>query len=278
MKARLGSLFQKNAHSVPRRLYFEWLRRWRGVFEKRQRVYFVRIGGKRFKRVVFGDSALAEDVADALGMFSGAGRFPDLIHRHENELLLEFVEGRPFDPADSSDRARLAAFMAELWRRSPGEMPRDRSGLDQQLDVDLRFLLDAGVLDAARRHALAERAAAVAPETILTGYDYVDPVAKNFVITSESPGLKLAPTLVAIDVESLRAGQPLGVGLAQASLRWLAPGDVPVMASQVAEAGGPDIDAQLDYVRLITTVGWTKRKFLQGKTNFIRREHVDALL
>jgi hypothetical protein len=278
MKARLGSLFQKNAHSLPRRLYFEWLRRWRGVFDKRQRVYFVRIGGKRFKRVVFGDSAQAEAVADALGAFSGEGRFPDLIHRHENELLLEFVDGRPFDPADTSDRARLAAFMAELWRRAPVETSRDRTGLDRRLAVDLRFLGDAGVLDSARRAALAERAAAVAPETVLTGYDYVDPVTKNFVITAESPGLKQAPKLVAIDVESLGAGQPLGVGLAQASLRWLAPGDVPVMASQVAEAGGPDIDAQLDYIRIITTVGWTKRKFLQGKTNFIRDDHFDALL
>ena len=50
------------------------------------------------------------------------------------------------------------------------------------------------------------------------------------------------------------------------------------MASQVAESGGPDIDAQLDYVRIITTVGWTKRKFLQGKTHFIRPEHFDAVL
>ena len=278
MKARLGSLFQTHAHSWPRRLYFRWLQAWRGVFAKRQSVHFVSLHGQRYKRVVFGDSAQAGEVQEALDAFAGTQRFPPLIHRHENELLLGFVEGRGFDPEDSSDRARLAGFLADLWQRTPVETPRDALPFDARLAVDLDFLVQARVLDAARADALAGRARAEAPDTLVIGYDYVDPVAKNFLIVAEGPGRKQAPRLVAIDVESLRAGQPLGTGLAQASLRWLSPGDVPVMASQVAESGGPDIDAQLEYVRLITTVAWTKRKFLQGKTHFIRSEHFDVLL
>lgn len=278
MKARLGSLFQTNAHSLPRRFYFWWLQRWRGVFAKRQSVHFLTIGGQRFKRVVFGDSAQAAEVQDALDAFAGTGRFPALVHRHENELLLGFVDGRAFEPDDPSDRARLAQFLAVLWNRTPIEIPRADLPFDDWLKVDLEFLVTAGVIDRARADALAERAEALAPESLMLGHDYVDPVAKNFLITGEAPGSRDIPKLVAIDVESLRADQPLGAGLAQASLRWLAPGDVAVMASQVTEAGGPDIDAQLDYVRLITTVAWTKRKFLQGKTNFIRTEHFEALL
>ncbi|MBY6205464.1 hypothetical protein [Halomonas denitrificans] len=278
MKARLGSLFQTNAHSFARRLYFWWLQRWRGVFAKRQQVFFVRVGRTRFKRVVFGDSAQAAEVQAALDDFAGSGRFPPLVHRHENELLLGFVEGRAFDPDDSADRARLARFLAELWRRAPEEIARSDRPFDARLRVDLDFLVTAGVLAAERARALAARAEAVAPDTLLLGYDYVDPVAKNFVIAGSAPSGTDGARLVAIDVESLRADQPLGAGLAQASLRWLAPGDVAVMASQVTESGGPDIDAQLDYVRLITTVAWTKRKFLQGKTNFIRSAHFDALL
>ncbi|NKI34069.1 hypothetical protein HFP89_02675 [Wenzhouxiangella sp. XN79A] len=278
MKARLGSLFQTNAHSWPRRLYFGWLRRWRGVFAKRQSVHFVSVHGTRYKRVVFGDSAQAAEVESALDAFAGSGRFPPLVHRHENELLLGFVEGRAFDPGDTADRARLAEFLAALWQHSAVEQPCTALPFDARLAVDLDFLVQARVLDRARAEALADRAAAVAPATLVTGFDYVDPVAKNFVIAGEAPGGEQSPRLVAIDVESLRADQPLGTGLAQASLRWLSPGDVDVMASQVAESGGPDIDPQLDYVRLITTVAWTKRKFLQGKTHFIRAEHFDALL
>lgn len=278
MKARLGSLFQTNAHSWPRRLYFGWLQRWRGVFAKRQSVYFVSMHGKRYKRVVFGDSAQAAEVENALDAFAGSGRFPAVIYRHENELLLDFVKGREFDPSDSADRARLARFLAELWQRAPVETPRAELPFDARLAVDLEFLIQARVVDADRARALSARAESVAPETLQIGFDYVDPVAKNFVIAGEEAGRKQAPRLVAIDVESLRADQALGAGLAQASLRWLAPGDVATLASQVAESGGPDIDAQLEYVRLITTVAWTKRKLLQGKTNFIRAEHFDALL
>jgi hypothetical protein len=270
MKARLGSWFQKNAHSFPRRLYFGWLQRWRGVFAKRQSVHFVSIHGRRYKRVVFGDSFQAAQVEAALDAFAQSRRFPPLVHRHENELLVGFVEGRSFDREDSADRARLADFLAELWQRASVERPRSELSFDARLAVDLDLLVQARVIEVARAEALAERARAVAPETVWMGYDYVDPVTKNFLIENDR--------LVAIDVESLQADQPLGTGLAQASLRWLAPGDVAVMASQVAESGGPDIDAQLDYVRLITTVAWTKRKFLQGKTHFIRPEHFDAVL
>lgn len=270
MKARLGSLFQRNAHSPLRRLYFWWLQRWKGVFSKRQRVYFLDIEGRRYKHVVFGDSHLAAEVQDALDAFAASGRFPPLIHRHENELLLGFVEGRAFDHEDSADRARLADFLATLWSRGAAPCSRAELPFDARLAVDLDFLVHVGVLDRPKADALAARAADVAPDELQVGYDYVDPVAKNFVVADDR--------MIAIDVESLQAAQPLGTSLAQASLRWLAAGDVAVMASQVAESGGPDIDAQLEYVRILTTVGWTKRKYLQGKTNFIRAEHFDALL
>ncbi len=80
MKLRLGSLFQTNAHSLPRRLYFALLRRLFAVFGKRQSVHFVQINGQRYKRVVFGDSFEAVTVERELNSAFGRSRFPALIH------------------------------------------------------------------------------------------------------------------------------------------------------------------------------------------------------
>src|SRR6056297_3393431 len=112
MAFRLGSFFQKNAHSTSRRLYFAVLRRFSGVFAKRQSVYFVDINGTRFKRVVMGDSYEASLAEKALKRLPTQAHFPRLIQRHENELLLTFVEGRKFDSSSAGDRAALAAFSA----------------------------------------------------------------------------------------------------------------------------------------------------------------------
>ena len=76
MKFRLGSLFQRNAHSIPRRLYFAGLSRVSGVFSKRQSVHFVTINGKRYKRVTLGDSFEALQVEEALRLAPADAGFP----------------------------------------------------------------------------------------------------------------------------------------------------------------------------------------------------------
>lgn len=262
MKFPLGSLFQKNAHSIPRRAYFAGLRRVAGVFSKRQSVHFVTINGKRYKRVVLGDSFEAVQLEQALRHAPAEARFPTLIHRHENELLLDFVEGRPFDPAKVTDREALVGFFATLYATSSRSTAPDT--LSRALATDLEFLEDAGLIDAALRKALARHGEKTRPAEIRYGLDYVDPVAKNFVMSDDR--------IFAIDVESLRQDAALGTGIAKAAVHWLADEDLPGFVEQVESAGELTLKGQMPFVELCFRVGWTKRKLLQGKHGSIRIE------
>jgi len=260
MKFRLGSLFQQNAHSLPRRVYFAGLRRVAGVFSKRQSVHFVRINGKRYKRVVMGDSYEAAQVEQAMQRAPANARFPELIHRHENELLLGFVEGRRFDPSDPGDRGALAGFFGALYAAESQSAPTETPL--RTLQTDLGFLHEVGLIDAALRQALTRRAEQTRPAELRTGLDYVDPVAKNFVVD--------AGRIHAIDVESLRREVALGTGIAKAAVHWLPDEDLPGFVEQVERAGGLTLQGQMPFIELCFRAGWTKRKLLQGKHRSIR--------
>ncbi|MEM7055156.1 MAG: hypothetical protein AAF446_11535, partial [Pseudomonadota bacterium] len=107
---------------------------------------------------------------------------------------------------------------------------------------------------------LAQR---IQPDRVLTGWDYVDPVTKNFLLTSQK--------LVAIDVESLVSATPLGTGLAKAQLHWLDDAKLDSLQHRIHQQSGPDILPQIEYIALCFRVAWAKRKLLQGKRNFIER-------
>lgn len=268
MKFRLGSLFQKNAHSLPRRLYFAGLRRVAGVFSKRQSVYFVDINGTRFKRVVLGDSFEASQVERAMRSAPAAARLPELIQRHENELLLGFVEGRRFDPSRDADRQALAEFFGALY--ASGRRDLDTEGPWRMLETDVRFLRTAGLIDAQLGQALLERAGELRPREVQAGLDYVDPVAKNFVVSDDQ--------LFAIDVESLRRDVPLGTGIAKAAVHWLGRDEMPDFVARVERAADFTLGGQMPFVELCFRVGWTKRKLLQGKQRSIRIELLRELV
>lgn len=260
MAFRLGSFFQKNAHSTSRRLYFAIVRRLSGVFAKRQSVYFVDINGTRFKRVVMGDSFEASLVERALEDAPTGARFPRLIQRHENELLLSFVEGRKFDPSSTSDRAALGAFFGALYRAD--RRSESAQTLWHALETDLDFLATAGLLEPALTDALVARAGELRPAEIQVGLDYVDPVGKNFVMDGDA--------ITAVDVESLRRDVPLGTGIAKAGVHWLDRKAIGGFIDQVSEAAGFTLSGQQPFVELCFRVGWTKRKLLQGKHRSIR--------
>ena len=188
-------------------------------------------------------------------------RPPALIYRHENELLLEFVHGRRFDPASPDDRGALGDFLGRLYSIQP--QPAASDALAHRLAIDLRFLRDAGLIDAELAAALARVAERRRPASIVTGLDYVDPVVKNFVMTGTG-------RLCAIDLQSLRSGQPLGIGIVKAGVHWLDAEARPALVRSVERAAGISLSKQLPYLELCFRVGWTKRKLLQGKRRAIR--------
>jgi len=264
----LGSLFQRNAHSIGRRLYFRALPKLSAVFAKRQSVHFVRINGRTYKRVVMGDSREAEAVERALVSAPASAGFPPLIQRHENELLLGFIEGRRFEPGRSDDRELLVAFLANLYSGPRTRQPPN--ALRRRFDIDAEFLSQAGLIDPDLYRALIERADNVQPEQVLFGLDYTDPVAKNFVVD--------AGRLYAIDVEALRLEIPLATAIAKAAVHWLPESEVRSTVAAVEAASGLELAAQFPFVETCLRVGWTKRKLLQGRQRSIRLKLLEGLV
>ena len=257
----IGRFSHRPAHSLARRLVDGLRSRLVGGIGKSQSVYFVNILGQRYKRVVFGDSRLAEVVEANLEAVGWGAGLPRLVLRHENEIWLEYVTGRALDVRQAGDLQALAEFFATLYRHDSRQLPVAQTHLHTRLQTDLAFLGDAGVLPRQRVGQLLEAADGLKPEFIWSGFDYVDPVTKNFVVAPRG--------LVAIDVESLQAGQPLGTGVAKSRVHWLGDGADEFIARIIA-AGAPDFREQFRYVELCFLAAWTKRKLFAGK-----RRHID---
>lgn len=268
----LGRIGHRSAHSLARRSLYA-LRNWLlGGVGKGQAVYFVDYRGQRYKRIVFGDSRQAELVATALSAVAAADAFPRLVLWHEREIWVEFVAGRKIDVADPGDIASLAAFFARLYQDAPiSGAARD---LDRRLQIDLWFLERAGVLSTAEVQALKVTAQRLLPEQVLFGFDYTDPVAKNFIVAD---GGAAGGGLKAIDVESLQMHQPLGTGIAKAALHW-PDFDASAFVDQVVVAGAPDFTPQYAYVELCLLAGWTKRKLLTGKRRYVQPLRFDKFM
>lgn len=229
---------------------------------KSQRRSFVRIGRGRYKRLRYADALLAAEIERSLVAFGASPHLPQLVARHENELWVRFVDGEPVaEPCRESELTPFADFFAHLYARAPVQMPLADSGLPYRVESDLAFLDETGVLAAGDAGRLLHAAESLAPGTLWTGFDYVDPVLKNFVRTPKG-------TLVAVDVESLHRSRPLGTGLAHAAIHW-PKSDVEALTAAAVNRGAPDFLAAWPYVRLCVLAGWTKRKLLQGKTRFI---------
>jgi len=265
-----GRPLQRHAHPVWRRVYDRMRPLFGGVFGKSQSVYFLTLNGHRYKRLVFSDTYQAVQIEQVLDRFGPGDCFPPFILRHENELLLGYVEGRRFDHNDPADRERLAGFYAALYRRGPRQVAVAALPLAARLERDLRFLTDAGVLTAEKLPALRAAAESLQPETLWLGFDYVDPVEKNLICTETG--------VTAVDVESLYCDEPLGSGIAKARVHWLGEAQTEPFLAWLEAAGAPDIRAQLPYVELCFLAGWTKRKFLQGKRHFVQPARLERFI
>lgn len=265
----IGRIGHRPAHSLARRIWNYW-RGWLiGGVGKSQAVYFVDHNGQRYKRVVFGDSRQAEIVEADLRAVPLKARFPRLIERHENEVWVEFVPGRRPDLADAADLDLLAGFFADLYAADSELSALAQTSCHEQLHTDLWFLGRSGVLTVERAAALTRHADDIKPDLVWQGFDYVDPVGKNFVVADHG--------LMAIDVESLQSRRLLGTGVAKCRVH--APGlNVGAFIRGVVERGAPDFSEQYRYVELCFLAGWTKRKLLTGKRRYLQPHRFDDFI
>lgn len=237
---------------------------------RRQAVHRVEIRGRPYKRVILADSHHAAAVAARLRHFGPEGIYPSLLLEREREVWVEYVEGERIRGPSREVALAIADLLAVLHKRAPRWVPLADTPHLHDLEVDLRFLADVGVLSGGRGQALARRAAELAPDRVWLGYDCTDAILKNFVRCGDG-------RVRAVDVESLGADQLLGVGPAKACLRWLGD-DRETFLSRLREAGVPDFFAYFEFVELGFLAFWTKSSLLEGKSRFVDAARFERFL
>lgn len=238
----------------------------RGWLRKSQRLRIVAVNGVRYKRLVLHDAYLATEIERNLEAFGPTPRLPRLVSRFENEVWLEFIPGEPLAQADDDVTDEVAGFYADLYSRATRAVPAVDTPLPQRLERDLRFLRETGVIGVDAWDDLSAAAERLRPSMLSVGFEYTDPVLKNFVRPSSGG------PLCAVDVESLVRDRPLGAGIAKASVYWLTGARRERLLARLDDAV-PQLRTQLPYVELYFLARWVKTKFLSGKRKLAHEQH-----
>jgi len=260
---------QQSLHGVWRRVRKLIRQLSRPQFAKAHDVHVVQIGSRRYKRIRFGDAAEAIQIENNLDALSVFGCFPRLVHREGDELWVDFIEGQPLDVRHPSDAKAVIDFYANLYSVQPELRPVSLSGLDRRFECNLDFLAGVGLLSSGTVSSLLDHAACVRPDKAWFGFEYIDPVDNNFLVGERA--------LHAIDVEALRSGRLLGIGIAKARMLWLRI-DRAELLEALRVVGAPDISGQFSYANLCFLAEYGKQKYLQGKGHRVaERDFLDLI-
>ena len=224
--------------------------------QKNKSLHVVTVNGHRFKRLILCDSYLADEVERHLNCFLDSGYFPPLVARYEQELWLEYVEGEPIQSVDESFVLKMAEFYATVYGNNPVLIDANQTPFSSRLHQDLRFLFQVGILPQASYLDLQNAVSDLTPKQVWVGYEYTDPVLKNFLLRPENK------RICVVDVDGLAENQLLGVGVAKACVRWLGPYQS-LFFTSLAKNGAPDFHAYFGFVELCFLAKWTKRAFLE---------------
>ncbi len=227
-----------------------------------QQTLFTTRNGKRFKRLILRDTALAAEFEQNLEAFEGSPHFPAVAIRYEHELWLEYVEGSPITTVDAALVEKIADFYAATYRHAARAVNLTETTVLYRLQRDLSLLNQVGVLSEAVHRNLSIAAEKLAPESVWIGFDYVDAVRKNFIVT-HTDGL-----VCGVDADSLRQDQLIGTGVASALARWLGPFQNSFF-QHLFRDGVPDFRPYLPFIELCYCAAWTKMYFFERKKNRI---------
>lgn len=247
---------QRSLRPLGQRVRRLLLRRLGHRFVHRHRVLRLRIGGRSFKRIRFGDAWLASRAAAGLEHFRGAGVLPELEARFDDELLVEFVEGRPLARFDAGVAEPMAAFFARIHEGGASRSSPAASGDLARARRDLAFLHDVGVLGTGDRESLGRALERLAPPELWVGWDYTDAVPKNLVQRPDG-------SLAGVDVECLIPEGLVGIGIAKS----LARGDAGYRDRfwpAFQRLCSLDLAAAFPFVELCFQLRWLKNRCLKG--------------
>lgn len=264
----IEAIRHRNAHAWWRRLYGR-IRSMFGAAVKSHTVHLVTIGGRRYKRVTFNQASEAVRVQHHLERVASLPGVPEPVYRHEDKVWVKFVEGGVLDPSRPEHADGVIAFFADLYRHEPYLAELSSTPIHRRLLADLDFLVDVDALPAPRGRALKDAAQRLRPDRVWMGFEYIDPLPKNFVLVAHRP--------VAIDVEALQADRMLGIGLAKARLRWLRI-ERAVLLETLTTRGAPDLEPQLEYAALSFLAAYSKQMVFRGRRRDIRVGDFERLL
>lgn len=256
------SAHQKSGKSLKKRARYILSRLFGTRLQRYHNVYFVTINGRRFKRLILRDSYLASEMERNLERFGASEHFPPLVICFENEVWVEFVDGTPIQEVDERVVKKIADFYAVVYARRPRLVDTAEFPCLRRLHRDLRFLNQVRVLGDSAYRELDAAAERLTPKQVWVGFDYTDPVLKNFVITRDSG------RVCAVDVESLQDDQLIGTGVAEARVRWLGP-FLEVFFDHLAREGVPDFQSHFPFVELCYLATRTKVGFLKKNWRFV---------
>ena len=230
--------------------------------QKAKSLHFVTINGRCFKRLILCDSYLASTIERNLEYFKGSEHFPALATCYEREIWVDFIDGLPLKVVDEEVVKKMADFYATVYARQSRCVDAAESLFPHRLHRDLLFLRHIGVFSDDLHCVLDAVASRLLPKKLWIGFDYTDPVLKNFVILKESG------RVCAVDVEGLADNQLIGMGVAKACLRWLDPYRS-LFLEHLTRENVPDFQSDFPFIELCFLAKWTKRAFFEQKWKII---------
>lgn len=222
---------------------------------RRQRVRFVRVNGRDFKRVICADRPRASAIAGTLEAFGPSPHLPRLIWTCEREVWVTRVPGRPFAASDGSALSRIHELYATFYGHRAYRMPVGETPFPQRLHRDLRVLYEIGAIDPDAFDRLAAWADALTPSEVWLGFDYMDARLENFVWSTAGPA-------VGIDVENVTADTLLGCGLASARMHW-ADSNGPALGAILSRAELAHVAPAFPFAELAYRAQTVKRRLLK---------------
>lgn len=238
-----------------------WLRRARHRLVNTHTVRLLDLGGYPCKRISFHDSWLAEQAATSLKALRGTKLCPELLAHFEHQVYVEWVEGVPIEAFAESHVPRLVEFFTALHALRSETRETSSLPIQGELELNLAFLRNVSVLSDDCAQDLSRTVSALAPERLRVGFEYTDPLPRNFV---ERPN----GDLVAIDIESIEPGVVQGTGLAKVLAQS---GDAfrERLFAQLRDTGRGELAEALPFVELAFLADWMKYAFLKGRAKII---------